>query len=289
VLTAFWSGDLLKRYHVADLTVDGSSPILRSNVEFLNISCTNFYKSRGSSVSIVTRLRPERPGAHPACYPMGTGDSYPEGKAAGTWSWPLTSTYRRAYVWSRISTPPYLFMVWFLRYRDSFTFYIYSYEHNAVGLRACGQWLTDWQIEVVFLKSYVHAYVSVFVVIIWILLGPFALSEISYRPLLFSSEFLYTTYTLVVVDPRSFFFFLSLNFLLLGFCRMYLVSAWYLVHTVPECRQESRSSWYSTAVETFPVNSPYGICFRILKIMRGRTWHTNLRPAWFCVSAHHRR
>jgi hypothetical protein len=30
-------------------------------------------------------------GAHPASYPMGTRDSFPRGKAAGAWSWPLTS------------------------------------------------------------------------------------------------------------------------------------------------------------------------------------------------------
>jgi hypothetical protein len=30
-------------------------------------------------------------GAHLAFYPMGTGGSFPEGKAAGAWSWPLTS------------------------------------------------------------------------------------------------------------------------------------------------------------------------------------------------------
>jgi hypothetical protein len=30
-------------------------------------------------------------GAHPASYPMGTGSSFPVGKAAGAWSWPLTS------------------------------------------------------------------------------------------------------------------------------------------------------------------------------------------------------
>jgi len=30
-------------------------------------------------------------GAHPASYPMGTRGSFPGGKAAGTWSWPLTS------------------------------------------------------------------------------------------------------------------------------------------------------------------------------------------------------
>jgi hypothetical protein len=31
-------------------------------------------------------------GAHPASYPMGTRGSFPGGKAAGAWSWPLTST-----------------------------------------------------------------------------------------------------------------------------------------------------------------------------------------------------
>jgi len=30
-------------------------------------------------------------GAHPASYPLGTGMSFPWGKAAGAWSWPLTS------------------------------------------------------------------------------------------------------------------------------------------------------------------------------------------------------
>jgi hypothetical protein len=30
-------------------------------------------------------------GAHPASYPMGTGGFFPGGKAAGTWSWPITS------------------------------------------------------------------------------------------------------------------------------------------------------------------------------------------------------
>jgi hypothetical protein len=29
--------------------------------------------------------------AHPASYPMGTGSPFPGGKAAGAWSWPLTS------------------------------------------------------------------------------------------------------------------------------------------------------------------------------------------------------
>jgi hypothetical protein len=30
-------------------------------------------------------------GTYPASYQMGTGGSFPEGKAAGAWSWPLTS------------------------------------------------------------------------------------------------------------------------------------------------------------------------------------------------------
>jgi len=30
-------------------------------------------------------------GAHEASYPMGNRDSFPGDKAAGTWSWPLTS------------------------------------------------------------------------------------------------------------------------------------------------------------------------------------------------------
>jgi hypothetical protein len=30
-------------------------------------------------------------GAHPTSYPMGTRGSFPGGKAAGAWSWPLTS------------------------------------------------------------------------------------------------------------------------------------------------------------------------------------------------------
>jgi hypothetical protein len=29
--------------------------------------------------------------AHPASYPMGTGGSFPGGKAAAAWGWPLTS------------------------------------------------------------------------------------------------------------------------------------------------------------------------------------------------------
>jgi hypothetical protein len=53
-------------------------------------------------------------GAHPASYPMVTMGSFPGGKVAGSWSWPLTSIYCRG---QRMSgaihpLPPYAFMAW---------------------------------------------------------------------------------------------------------------------------------------------------------------------------------
>jgi hypothetical protein len=53
---------------------------------------------------------------HPASYPMGTRDSFPGGKAAGAWSWPLTSISCRGQecVESCASTPQYVFMAWCL-------------------------------------------------------------------------------------------------------------------------------------------------------------------------------
>jgi hypothetical protein len=53
-------------------------------------------------------------GAHPASYPMGTRDSFPVGKAAGAWRWPLTSIQCRGQR-MRGAIPPlpnYAFMVW---------------------------------------------------------------------------------------------------------------------------------------------------------------------------------
>jgi hypothetical protein len=34
-------------------------------------------------------------GVHPTSYPMGTAGSFPSGKAARAWSWPLASNYCR--------------------------------------------------------------------------------------------------------------------------------------------------------------------------------------------------
>jgi hypothetical protein len=54
-------------------------------------------------------------GVHPTSYTMGIGGPFAESKAAGAWSWPLTSIqYRDQEQWSYISTPLYVFMVWCL-------------------------------------------------------------------------------------------------------------------------------------------------------------------------------
>jgi hypothetical protein len=84
-----------------------------SSVEILG-SGTSVYESRDSSVCIAlsyglddggSRVRfpagagdfslhhrvQDGSGAHPASYSMGTRGSFPGGKAAGAWSWPVTS------------------------------------------------------------------------------------------------------------------------------------------------------------------------------------------------------
>jgi hypothetical protein len=64
-------------------------------------------------------------GAHPASYPMGTRRSFPGGKAAGAWSWPLTSIYCRGQRMSGVipllpNTPSWRGAQ--LKHRDNFTF-----------------------------------------------------------------------------------------------------------------------------------------------------------------------
>jgi hypothetical protein len=63
-------------------------------------------------------------GAHPASYQMGTGDSFPRDKAAGAWSWPLTSSaevkeWMELYLHSP-NTPSWRGAQ--LKHRDNFTF-----------------------------------------------------------------------------------------------------------------------------------------------------------------------
>jgi hypothetical protein len=64
-------------------------------------------------------------GAYPPSYPMGTRSSFPGGKVAGAWSWPLTSIYCRDER-MRGDIPPvpqYAFMVSCLvKHRGNFTF-----------------------------------------------------------------------------------------------------------------------------------------------------------------------
>jgi hypothetical protein len=58
---------------------------------------------------LTTAFRTALPPPHPASYPMGTRGSFPAGKAAGEWSWPLNSIYCRCvelYLHSH-STPPW--------------------------------------------------------------------------------------------------------------------------------------------------------------------------------------
>jgi hypothetical protein len=48
------------------------------------------FPAGGRNSSLRHRVQTDS-GAHPDSYPMGTGDSFPGDKAAGAWSWPLTS------------------------------------------------------------------------------------------------------------------------------------------------------------------------------------------------------
>jgi hypothetical protein len=62
-------------------------------------------------------------GAHQASHPVGIRGSFPGGKAAGAWSWPLHLVSRSKNAWSYTFTPQYAFMAWYLvKHRDNFTF-----------------------------------------------------------------------------------------------------------------------------------------------------------------------
>jgi len=53
-----------------------------------NLSC--WY----GNFSLLNRVQTNS-GAHSASYPMGAGGSFPESKATGAWSWPITSSQCR--------------------------------------------------------------------------------------------------------------------------------------------------------------------------------------------------
>jgi hypothetical protein len=71
-------------------------------------------------------------GTRPTSYPMGSRGSFPGGKAAGAWSWPLTSINTEVKnAWIYNSTPQYVFMAWCLvKHRDSITFHVPRYNSN---------------------------------------------------------------------------------------------------------------------------------------------------------------
>jgi hypothetical protein len=69
----------------------------------------HFNRYMGQDFSLLHRVQTSS-GVHPASYPMGTGSSFPGGKAARTWGWPLISIQCWGQEWwSYTSTPPYVF------------------------------------------------------------------------------------------------------------------------------------------------------------------------------------
>jgi len=66
-------------------------------------------------------------GAHPSSYPVGTRISYPGGKAAGEWIWPLASVMCRDQEMSGAipPIPQYFSMAWCLvKHRNTFKFHL---------------------------------------------------------------------------------------------------------------------------------------------------------------------
>jgi hypothetical protein len=102
---AYWKYNLVKKMYNHNLAILLDRCI---KFRFKFITLHVYVKSRDSSVGIAlgyglndrdSRVRfPAGAGnfslhhrLHPASYPMGTRGSFPGGKAAGVWSWPLTS------------------------------------------------------------------------------------------------------------------------------------------------------------------------------------------------------
>jgi len=78
-------------------------------------------------------------GAHPASYPMVTRGSSSGVKAAGEWSWPLTSTYCRGQrIRGAIPTVPhYAFMVWCsVKAQGQFYLYLFTVSSTYLILHA---------------------------------------------------------------------------------------------------------------------------------------------------------
>jgi hypothetical protein len=65
-------------------------------------------------------------GAQPTSYTLGTKSCFPARKAAGSWSWPLTSIQCEGEIWCYISTSPYILMACtsLRKSRDTLTFFL---------------------------------------------------------------------------------------------------------------------------------------------------------------------
>jgi hypothetical protein len=92
---------------------------------------------QGQKISLYSRastlaLAPTQP-----TYPVGTGGSFPRGKAAKTWSQPLTSIQWQAQEWwSYNSTPTYLFMAWSKLIKNRKTLQ-HGYAYSYLWTKAC--------------------------------------------------------------------------------------------------------------------------------------------------------
>jgi hypothetical protein len=88
------------------------TPIINTEYKNLAIRITNHCAQNGS-------------GAHPASYPMGTGDSFPGGKAAGAWSYHSSTTSAEVKEWVELYLHSPNTSSWRgaqLEHRDNFTF-----------------------------------------------------------------------------------------------------------------------------------------------------------------------
>jgi hypothetical protein len=108
--TEFWSGNRKRRDNSEDKVVNGkkilewilgkwwsrnSSVGTALGCELDDRSSRVRFPARAGNFSLHHRVQ-NGSGAHSASYPMGTISSFPGGKAAGAWSWPLTSIYCRS-------------------------------------------------------------------------------------------------------------------------------------------------------------------------------------------------
>jgi hypothetical protein len=72
-------------------------PVFRHSTDFRVIKCTSLSVLLQTPDFCGGHPVQNGSGAHPASYPMGTRGSFPGGKAAGAWSWPLASILCRGH------------------------------------------------------------------------------------------------------------------------------------------------------------------------------------------------